>query len=164
MEYSVEEVRQLIAAQGPALLAWVRWLGFINVAALLFVRRRQARWALAAFVFIVATNLPMVMTLGVVKALAFPHLLVWIPMLIYLTRELRWGDIQPQSPFGVWVILYMTTCLVSVIFDIRDGAQYILGDRGPIQISNQVPYGVVAVMALCALAMIIYIRKGKPTP
>jgi hypothetical protein len=46
---------------------------------------------------------------------------VWSPLLYYFARyEIRKGEFQLLSIYGVWVGLLMTTMAMSLMFDIRD--------------------------------------------
>ena len=103
-EYSLVDIQQQLASLADALIYWVRWLGIINLwAALLFIRRRQTQWVLVSIVFVMATNIPLALTFGLVKIVSIPHLLVSIPLIVYLAKELRSGRVEQPSFFGTWL-------------------------------------------------------------
>jgi hypothetical protein len=113
---------------------WFAWLGLvILVSPLAFVRRRQGRVALALAAVFVAAQLPLLHSVGITYLLALPHLLVWVPLLFYLCRELRAGEVPLRSPIGVWMSVAILTLVVSLVFDLRDLGRWLLGERGLIQ-------------------------------
>jgi len=161
-EYSLIEVQQQLASQPDALVYWVRWLGIINLwTAFFFIRRRQAQWVLASIVFIMATNIPLALTFGLVKVVSIPHLMVWIPLIVYLANELRSGRVKHPSIFGTWIGLVAATDLVSVIFDIRDSAEYLMGDTGLVDVTTaNPPFVIFAIILASLVALIFYVRDG----
>jgi hypothetical protein len=102
------------------------------------------------------------MALGLVKALAIPHLFAWIPLVAYLAMQVRNGQIDIKSIFGVWVLILIVTNTISVIFDIRDTVEYIAGDRGIVAVSSaNIPYFMFAVILVSVTALAVYC-KPKP--
>lgn len=130
-EYTVVEVSEQIRSLPPLFFVWLRVLAITNMASVFLLRRAEARWVLGAMLFIAATNIPIFLSLGLVKLGSIPHLIVWIPLVAHLARQLRSGQVALRTPFGMWCFAVMLLDLVSVVFDVRDGAQYLLGDRGP---------------------------------
>ena len=130
-EYSPTDLSNQIAALPPQIFWWLRTLAIFNVMSIFWIKRVQARWILAAIVFIAFTNVPIFLSLGLVKLGSIPHLLVWIPLLVYLAREIRLGRVDVKTTFGVWCFAVILLNLTSVVFDLRDGIQYLLGDTAP---------------------------------
>ena len=157
-EYTIVEARQQLLSLPLGIVLWVRWLGLANLSGLVFWRRPQARWVLAAMVFIILTNGPMLLTLGLVKALSIPHLFVWMPLTAYLAMELRSGRVEHRTPFGIWCFIVMLTNLISVVFDLRDGAEYLLGDRAIVATDPmaELPIITLLVIGVCMTALLAY--------
>lgn len=112
---------------------WVRlWLALVLVpvnAAAFFLRDTPTghRASLAA-VFIAAVNGPaIIIQRGWGKSLAVPHLIVWIPLLVFAARRMREPDASRRER------AYATTLLivngVSVIFDALDTWRWLRGER-----------------------------------
>ncbi|MEP5151995.1 hypothetical protein [Planktotalea sp.] len=64
-------------------------------------------------------------SLGMVRLLGLPHVLLWTPLLVYLIKRTR-ADL-PAVPKG---ILYSisATIFISLLFDYYDVIRYLLGD------------------------------------
>ena len=161
-EYSLAEVAAMLYEQPNVLKYWVRWLGVTNMACIFFVwEYTQARWVGVAMLFVLLANIPIGMALGLVKALAIPHLFAWIPLLVYLLIQVRNGQIDLKSIFGVWVLVLIVTNTISVIFDVRDTVEYIAGDRGIVAVSSaSIPYFMCAVILVSLALMAVYCRPS----
>lgn len=76
-----------------SLPVWVQiWVGAIlipvNAAAFFLLEYRSAQLAAWAALFVVATNLPIMLTeCGMSKLMSLPHLLAWGPLLVALIRR-----------------------------------------------------------------------------
>lgn len=162
-EYSLGNVAEMLYQQPDILRYWIRWLGVMNMVCILFVwKHTQARWAAVAMLFVVAANVPIAMALGLVKALAIPHLFAWVPLVAYLAMQVREGKLQTKSIFGVWVLTLMVTNTVSIIFDIRDTVEYIAGDRGIVSVSSaNIPYAMFAVCLVSVAALAYYCKPNS---
>lgn len=148
-EYTIPEIVGQIRSLPIGLFAWLRVLAVLNLCSVLLIRRTQARWVLVALLFIFATNMPIFLSFGLVKLASIPHFLVWIPLVVYLAKQLRSGQVDVHKPFGLWCFAVMLVDLVSVVFDLRDGAQYLLGDRSPLpnNLSASLPVPTLVVIA-----------------
>jgi hypothetical protein len=131
-EYTISDISNQIGSLPVIMLIWLRTIGIVNMASVFFLHRTQARWVLASILFIMATNVPIFLSFGLVKLGSIPHLFVWVPLVIYLAREIRSGHVDVRKPFGMWCFAVMLIDLVSVVFDVRDGVQYLLGDTLPV--------------------------------
>ena len=160
-EYTLEQVSQQSDAQPLALTIWINWLVLVNlVPPLFFLRQMQARWVLGAMIFVTAVNIPLSLVFGFSKALAIPHLIVWIPLVIYLAREWRDNRLHDTPIFKSWIMAVMITDLISVVFDIRDAAFFLGGDTGihTADISD-IPYATFAAVIVALAALFFYIRR-----
>ena len=67
-------------------------------------------------------------SLGMVRLLGLPHVILWTPLLIYLLSTLRKPDL-PVIP--KWILRFtITTIVISLVFDYLDVIRYVFGDRG----------------------------------
>ena len=160
-EYTFEQLSQQSDAQPLAMIIWLRWLVLVNlIPPLFFLRHMPARWVLGAMIFITAVNLPLGMMFGFSKVLAIPHLIVWIPLVIYLAREWRDNKLHDTAIFKSWIMAVMITDLISVVFDIRDAVFFLRGDTGihTADISD-IPYATFAAVIVALAALFFYIRR-----
>ena len=155
-EYTPADIANQISNLPLLLSGWLRVMGIVNLASLFFLRHIQARWVLAAFVFIAATNVPIFLSYGLVKLGSIPHLIVWIPLIIYLAHEFRCGRIEVKSIFGVWTVCVMAVVLISVVFDVRDAVQYLQGDHAPMAIDPDAGPPTLTLFAIVGLAALVF--------
>lgn len=157
-EYTRADIAEQIQSLPLLMLVWLRLLGALNLSSVFFIRRIQARWVLGAMLFVAATNVPMFLSMGLVKLGSIPHLVVWIPLVVWLAGQLRTGKVDIRSTFGVWCFAVMLVDLVSVVFDLRDGAQYLLGDRGLVtqNPSTDLPIPTLLVIAVSVVGVAGY--------
>ena len=67
-------------------------------------------------------------SLGMVRLLGLPHVILWTPLVIYLFGVLRKPDL-PVIP--KWILRFtISTIVISLIFDYLDVIRYVFGDRG----------------------------------
>lgn len=67
-------------------------------------------------------------SLGMVRLLGLPHVILWTPLVIYLLTVLRKPDL-PTIP--MWIIRFIcATLVISLIFDYSDVIRYFFGDTG----------------------------------
>ncbi len=117
-----------ILAEPWWLVAWIAWLGAINLASLFFLSEVEARWTLVAFVtgFLLMSALYEVN--GYNRLLGLAHVLCWTPLSIYLYRRLR--NLVGPPLFESWVRVLLATIGLSLVIDYVDVLRYFLGDRG----------------------------------
>lgn len=116
-----------------ALPLWVRlWVGLglvpVNAAALAFVGFQDALGIVVLALAGMVLNLPiMLVERGFSRAMAFPHLLCWGPMLVVIAVLLSRGVAPPALVAYLWLLLAVD--LVSLAFDLRDARAWLRGDR-----------------------------------
>lgn len=67
-------------------------------------------------------------SLGLVRLLGLPHIILWTPLVIYLIKTSRKPDL-PKAP--MWIIRFIcATIVISLIFDYADVIRYFFGDTG----------------------------------
>ena len=164
-EYTVAEISSQIRSLPLVLSLWLRFLGALNLSSVLLLRRRQARWVFGAILFIIATNVPIFLSFGLVKLGSIPHLFVWIPLVIYLAKQVRSGQVDIKKPFGMWCFALMILNLVSIVFDMRDGVQYLLGDHAamPQGLSPTPPVPTLLAIVVVVFAAVRYSLGDSPS-
>jgi len=157
-EYTRADIAAQLASLPPVFFIYLRTLAIINLSSVFLIWKVQARWVLGAMLFIMATNGPIFLAMGLVKIGSLPHLIVWVPLVWYLANQLRSGKVDARKPFGWWCMAVMLADLVSVVFDVRDTFQYILGDRGSVleNLSTELPIPTLIVIVITAIALIGY--------
>ncbi|WP_099592662.1 hypothetical protein [Paramylibacter kogurei] len=116
-----------------ALPLWVQlWMVFIlvpvNVLSSDFMLDPNG-WiiALLAFAGLGANLVIMLVQRGFSKAMAIPHLIFWIPLLI-VAYPLVGADVDYK--YGAFITVIFWVNLISILFDLRDAWQWWQGDRG----------------------------------
>jgi surface polysaccharide O-acyltransferase-like enzyme len=162
-QYSPAELDAQVAALPVFLQWWFNWLTLVIVLMpLLFIRRPQARVALVCAAVLVAVAIPLSRVVGISHFLSLPHLVLWTPLVFYFCGQLRRGDIPVKSPFGIWSLLLVATCIISLVFDARDFTRWLLGERGIMTTPEtpRVPWPSLGfIMAALAAAGIYIFRK-----
>ncbi|SLN66960.1 hypothetical protein ROJ8625_03414 [Roseivivax jejudonensis] len=122
-----------VATLPDAVRLWVLWLTIMMVAAPLVLlifgeSRRAGAVILVANVAVAVAMHLLYARVGMVRLLGLPHLLIWGPLLVWLSGELRavsWR-IVPR----VVAMIFALSIAVSLIFDAIDVVRWIYGDRG----------------------------------
>src|SRR5688572_3494721 len=163
-QYSTTELDAQIDALPALLQGWFNWIGLVIVLMpLLFIRRPQARVALACAVVLVAVALPLSRIVGISYFLSLPHLLLWTPLVVYFCGQLRHGHIPVESLFGIWSLLLVATCIISLVFDGRDFTRWLLGERAIMTIPEnpQVPWVSLSFIVVALTAAGVYIFRNR---
>ena len=162
-EYTLAEYSLQTDAQPLVLQLWLNWLLFVNIIpSLFFLRHPQARYVLLAVVVMLAFNVPLALTFGFGKVLALPHIIVWVPLVLYLLRQWRARQIADLPLLKAWLLAVIGTNVISLVFDIRDAFLFIAGDRSIIKADvSDIPYLSFAVIALALIGIVIYLRKSE---
>jgi hypothetical protein len=121
-----------------ALPPWVQWWIIFMVASfavgLLFVRRHaSARWVVGAFVLAhimagmeILIFGPAALTVGLI---ALNHALVWTPAGAYMAKTMTKPRHADFTPYAAWRFLILGVIAFSLVFDYRDAAIYLFGER-----------------------------------
>lgn len=117
-----------------AMPTWVQcWVGGVLVPAIVapffFLDSELGRVAALASIFVAVTNLPiMLIERGMSRLMAIPHLIAWIPLIVYLGWILA-----NAAPLGVaersLAIALILITGVSVVFDVFDTYRWVRGER-----------------------------------
>ena len=113
---------------------WVKiWVFFIlvpvNMGGLFFLDHPVGRWcAILGIVGMMPNLVIMWMQKGLSKAMAFPHLVPWTILVIWLVTLLN----SPEMPSGnllLFIGVLLLTDIISLVFDYRDAWLWWKGDR-----------------------------------
>ena len=129
----LDVMREMMAAETSAIVRlWMNWMMLIFISSLAFVAKfKAARWT---FLAIIGTIVLALITWTVTKNIhlfGIPHLLIWIPLAVYLWRSTLSPTARLNMPpikgayskaHMVWVSLLFITILISLVFDVRDVA------------------------------------------
>ena len=67
--------------------------------------------------------------MGYVKLLGLPHLILWVPIVVFLMAQQARGD-MPNWPRRIIWFITAIIC-ISLVFDFIDVVRWILGERAP---------------------------------
>jgi len=109
------------------LIAWIGWLGAVNMASLFFLRESEARWVLAAFVASFTLMNVLFYTSGYNRFLGLAHVVFWTPLLLFLYRRL--SRVLGPRRYENWLRILLTSNGVSLVIDYVDVLRYLFGDR-----------------------------------
>jgi hypothetical protein len=112
---------------------WLYWMAFaITVTPLVLVFSKATRID-AVIVFL--TNMAMFVgmgwlyeQMGYVRLMGIVHVILWTPLLIYLFRRAKYGEMPLLCRLTMW--MFAATLALSLVFDYTDTARYLLGERG----------------------------------
>lgn len=114
-----------IMAEPLWLQAWVYWMMLINTAALVFLRHREARWVMVAWVCNVITMTLLYEMVGYVRLLGLSHVIWWTPLVLWLfTRREQF----PNGAVRNWLWIVLLTNTASLVIDYIDVVRYFMGD------------------------------------
>lgn len=104
------------------------WLVPVNVASLFFVGQGEGVLVAVLAIAGMAFNFPiMFATRGMSGAMAMPHLVFWVPLVIVCGWLLISG--RATGAFATYLFILGVTDLVSLVWDVRDAADWLKGDR-----------------------------------
>ena len=67
--------------------------------------------------------------MGYVKLLGLPHLILWVPIVVFLMAQQARGDMPNWPRRIIWFIIAIIC--ISLVFDFIDVVRWILGERAP---------------------------------
>lgn len=109
------------------LKAWVGWMMIMNSACLIFLKNREARWVLAAWIANIIFMTILAEQIGYVRLLGLSHVIFWTPLMVYLL--LRRSTFDLSALYGRWLAILIATNCISLIIDYVDVARYFFGDK-----------------------------------
>lgn len=106
---------------------WVAWLILINSASLLFWRRIEARWVLAAWLGNIVFMSALFEISGYNRLLGLSHVIFWTPLLVYLL--VRREALRRSRPLYLWATVLAASNAVSLAIDYVDVFRHVIGGR-----------------------------------
>lgn len=125
----MEEMEAAInAATSPAVKMWMNWMLLIFLASLLFVWKHKTAWAiLAAFLLTLPFALYIFNITQSVPLIGLAHIALWPPLAVFLVlMEFKGEKSRLKTPYGIYLVLLLTTITISLYFDIRDAVLTVL--------------------------------------
>lgn len=120
---------------------WVQiWAAFIlapiNLASILFINQPSGVWIAILAIGAMIPNLPVVLyDRGFSKLMAFPHLLPWSILVIWIAFARPTGS----AAFDTYLTVLLATNVISLIFDFPDAVKWWRGDRAASRPEPQPP-------------------------
>ena len=116
---------EAFAAQPAGVKAWVAWLFLVNAASVLFVRRSEARWVLAAMVLNILGMAALLRLYGGGPHTSLPHVVLWTPLLVYLGLRAKRIAAGPRV-YAAWAVLLFCSDGISLVLDTLNVARWAL--------------------------------------
>lgn len=122
------DLMDFIMAEPLPLKAWVFVLMIMNTLSIVFLKRVEARWVLAAWILNMVFMSFLFTLYGYTRMLGLSHIVYWTPLLIYLWRRRGAWNVS-GSLTGKWIAGLFTVNLISLLVDYVDVIRYLLGDH-----------------------------------
>lgn len=116
-----------------AMPLWVQvWVGLIlvpvNAASILFWQEPFGLWIALLAISAMMLNLPiMLVERGFSKAMALPHVVIWVPLVIGVAGLLLQDGIS--GAYAIFLMILLLTDVISLLFDFKDAWAWLRGDR-----------------------------------
>ncbi len=115
-------------AQGPQWVYW--WTRVIDVTNWLLIPfafiDKRARWALLAWVCNIVIIITLFNVYGYSRILGLSHIIVWLPLLIYLAKNRR--PLNRENVAGIYLHWFVLIITISMLFDALDVVRFAYGD------------------------------------
>lgn len=120
-----------VAQAKPLVGMWMNWMMIVMLASVLFVWWHKAARVVLASIFLIMPLAWFVYEQSKnVHLIGIAHLMVWPALAHYLiTKEIKSKNFNPKSFYGVWLLLFVATILVSLVFDVRDVILVCMGQK-----------------------------------
>ncbi len=110
------------AATSPAVKIWMNWMIVIFLASLCFVWKHKTAWVVVATLLL---SLPIALYIfeqtQSVPLIGLAHIALWPFLAVFLyIKELKGKTEKFKTPYGIYLVLLLTTIAISLYFDIRD--------------------------------------------
>lgn len=164
-EYSQADLDAQMAALPMMIQIWLNWMLVVIIfMPLIFFRRKQGRIAIVTSLLLITAAVPISLMYGMTNLVAAVHLVLWVPLVLYFCQQLRVKAIPMKSFFGIWSVVMVASCIISLAFDVRDFSYWIMGDRGIFTASSSfdVPWLVLSFMTLALLGAASYVFRWWP--
>jgi len=128
----VEEMTQAIdAVTSPAVQVWMNWMLAVFAASILFVwTYPPARLALMAFVLSALLGLLIFSFTKEPYLIGISHIILWGPLAFYIYKTVVSAkEFEFKSIYGIWIVLLLSTIVISLVFDVKDVISVMIGIR-----------------------------------
>jgi len=120
-----------------AVKMWINWMGIIFLSSLFFVwKRKPARYVLLAMLLTLPLGFAVWKVTNSIHLIGIAHLILWLPLVIYLYKTEFSGEAlniaikeRLKRPYFIWVCLLFITICISLVFDVRDIALVLMGQK-----------------------------------
>jgi membrane protease YdiL (CAAX protease family) len=121
------------AITSDVIKSWMNWMIIIFLSSIFFTYKHvTARFIFIAFFITVPIS---IIIFNITKSpylVGASHIIVWLPLAIYLFKvEIKGKTEKLKSIYGIYLILFLATIIVSLFFDIRDTILILLGMKDP---------------------------------
>ena len=123
------DLMNYILAEPLPLVIWVMVLMTMNTVSIVFLKRVEARWVLAAWIPNGIFMSYLLTQFGYTRMLGLSHIVFWTPLLAYLWKRRKQWDVS-GSLTGKWLVGLFTVNLISLLIDYADIVRYLMGDHG----------------------------------
>ena len=130
----MEEMETAInAATSDITKIWMDWMMIIFLSSLIFVYKHlSARFIFASLILSLPIAIWIFETTKSPHLIGIAHIVVWLPLSIYLVKTEIIGKTERlKSPYGIYLILLLSTIVISLFFDIRDAILIALEMKDP---------------------------------
>ena len=120
---------QAVGEATPWVGVWMNWMMLVFALSLVFVwKKKAARYVVLAFALTMPIALFVFGKTGEVDLIGIAHIIVWTPLAYFLVqKEIRSKKFKAKSCYGVWLLLLVATIVISLIFDVKDVAEVLMG-------------------------------------
>jgi hypothetical protein len=121
------------AVTSDAVKIWMNWMVIIFLSSLIFVyRHNSARIIFGSLIFTMPIAIWLFNTTRSAHLIGVAHIIVWLPLAIYLVKiEIINQGEKLKTPYGIYLVLLLTTIVTSLYFDIRDAILIALEMKDP---------------------------------
>ena len=139
------DLASAISSEPMWLQHWISVLVVVNMAAILFIVRKNSEGklrprieAFAILASMMAAGIFMSWLyeqVGYVRLLGLAHIVFWLPVFVWLAVKFRRGEFS--GPFKYYLILYFVIDGASLAIDTADVVRYLAGDRQALHLRHQ---------------------------
>ena len=130
----MEEMEAAINATSSDIVKmWMNWMMIIFLSSLIFVyKHNSARIIFGSLIFSLPIAIWFFNTTKSPYLIGVAHIIVWLPLAIYLvkTEIINQGE-KLKTPYGIYLVILLSTIVISLYFDIRDAILIALEMKDP---------------------------------
>ena len=110
---------------------WMYWMMIIPLLGIFFIKKSiPARLAVATLPLLYPIGVTIYALTGKLYLAGIGHFIFWLPISIYILKEhIFKNKLNYKSSYGIWLILYTSTIIISLLFDARDITLVMMGEK-----------------------------------